>query len=205
MSKAEEPTDAPIDILILEGDGIGPEITAATLTVLEAAAGAARLSFRFGHAEIGFKALRNSGSTMPDQVLAQARAATGIILGPVSHNEYPPIAEGGLNPSGLLRRTNVGCPNASFHVMAGRYAGREVHKRGSRARKALTRIANFFAELRKTAEQLTPLERWNRILPSKISARANTGPVTPDPARRSRQLRLRTALANRFKAANSRI
>jgi 3-isopropylmalate dehydrogenase len=72
--------------------------------VLEAAARAARLSFRFGHAEIGFKALRNSGSTIPDHVLAQARAATGIILGPVSHNEYPPVAEGGLNPSGLLRR-----------------------------------------------------------------------------------------------------
>jgi 3-isopropylmalate dehydrogenase len=104
MSKAEEATDAPIDILILEGDGIGPEITKATLTVLEAAARTARLSFRFDHAEIGFKALRNSGSTIPDQVLAQARAATGIILGPVSHNEYPPVAEGGLNPSGLLRR-----------------------------------------------------------------------------------------------------
>lgn len=104
MSKAEEATDAPIDILVLEGDGIGPEITAATLTVLEAAAGVARLSFRFSHAEIGFKALRNSGSTIPDQVLEQARAATGIILGPVSHNEYPPVAEGGLNPSGLLRR-----------------------------------------------------------------------------------------------------
>jgi hypothetical protein len=42
--------------------------------------------------------------------------------------------------------------------------GRQVHKQGSRARKALTCIANFFAELRKTAEQLTPLERWYRIL-----------------------------------------
>jgi isocitrate dehydrogenase (NAD+) len=104
MSQSNEIADAPIDILVLEGDGIGPEITAATLTVLEAAACAARLSIRFDHAEIGFKALRNSGSTIPDQVLAQARAATGVILGPVSHNEYPPVAEGGLNPSGLLRR-----------------------------------------------------------------------------------------------------
>jgi hypothetical protein len=32
------------------------------------------------------------------------------------------------------------------------------------AQKALTRIARFFAELRQTAEQLTPLERWYRIL-----------------------------------------
>jgi hypothetical protein len=32
------------------------------------------------------------------------------------------------------------------------------------AREALTRIAGFFSELRKTAEQLTQLERWYRIL-----------------------------------------
>ena len=30
--------------------------------------------------------------------------ADGIILGPVVHNEYPPVAEGGLNPSGELRK-----------------------------------------------------------------------------------------------------
>jgi DNA-binding FadR family transcriptional regulator len=33
-----------------------------------------------------------------------------------------------------------------------------------RARQALTRIAAFFAELRNTAEQLTALDRWYRIL-----------------------------------------
>jgi isocitrate/isopropylmalate dehydrogenase len=104
MSHSHEAADAPIDILVLEGDGIGPEITAATLTVLEAAAHASRLSFRFSFADIGFKALRNSGSTMPDAVLERASAATGIILGPVSHNEYPTVAQGGLNPSAILRK-----------------------------------------------------------------------------------------------------
>ena len=33
-----------------------------------------------------------------------AQAADGVILGPVSHNDYPPVAEGGLNPSGELRK-----------------------------------------------------------------------------------------------------
>src|SRR5690606_12693282 len=28
----------------------------------------------------------------------------GIILGPISHNEYPPLAQGGRNPSGVLRK-----------------------------------------------------------------------------------------------------
>jgi len=51
-----------------------------------------------------------------------------------------------------------------------RHAGRTTvtitssHGEHHRARKALTRIAGFFNELRKTAEQLTPLERWYRIL-----------------------------------------
>ena len=44
------------------------------------------------------------GTTVSDDVVAQAKAADGVILGPVSHNEYPPVAQGGLNPSGELRR-----------------------------------------------------------------------------------------------------
>src|SRR6478736_4157230 len=36
------------------------------------------------------------------------------------------------------------------------------HGEHARARAALTRIAGFFAHLRKTAEQLTALERWYR-------------------------------------------
>jgi hypothetical protein len=38
------------------------------------------------------------------------------------------------------------------------------HGRHGWARKAFTRIGAFFAELRQTAEQLTPLDRWYRIL-----------------------------------------
>ena len=39
-----------------------------------------------------------------------------------------------------------------------------THGQRHRARRALTRIAAFFAELRATAEQLTDLDRWCRIL-----------------------------------------
>jgi 3-isopropylmalate dehydrogenase len=53
---------------------------------------------------IGFAALEASGTTIPEAVIAAAREADGVILGPVSHNAYPPVAEGGLNPSGVLRK-----------------------------------------------------------------------------------------------------
>jgi 3-isopropylmalate dehydrogenase len=94
----------PIDLVVLEGDGIGPEITAATLKVIEAAARTFDLPLRFTHEEIGFTALRKHGSTIPDAVFDKARQAAGVLLGPVSHNDYPPVSQGGLNPSGVLRK-----------------------------------------------------------------------------------------------------
>jgi 3-isopropylmalate dehydrogenase len=91
-------------ILVLEGDGIGPEITAATLDVLRAADRAFGLRLAFETADIGWAAYRNVGTTFPDAVEEKAEAAHGVLLGPVSHNDYPPRGEGGLNPSGELRK-----------------------------------------------------------------------------------------------------
>ncbi|HEY6026992.1 MAG TPA: isocitrate/isopropylmalate dehydrogenase family protein [Pseudolabrys sp.] len=93
-----------VNLLVLEGDGIGAEITAATLAVLRAAAQRFALTLACEPATIGWAAHRAQGTTMPDAVFDKAKAADGIILGPVSHNEYPPKAEGGLNPSGEMRR-----------------------------------------------------------------------------------------------------
>ncbi|MFY0690541.1 MAG: isocitrate/isopropylmalate dehydrogenase family protein [Paracoccaceae bacterium] len=94
----------PVTLLCLPGDGIGPEIVAATRKVLAAAAARFELDLVFDEAEIGFDALAASGTTIPDAVIVAARGCDGIVLGPVSHNAYPPVAEGGLNPSGVLRK-----------------------------------------------------------------------------------------------------
>lgn len=91
-------------ILVLEGDGIGPEITTATLDVLRAADTKFGLGFEFSKADVGWAAHKATGTTFPDAVEAVAKAADGVLLGPVSHNDYPPRAEGGLNPSGELRK-----------------------------------------------------------------------------------------------------
>ena len=93
-----------INVLVIEGDGIGPEITTATLAVLRAADRAFGLHFAFDHAAVGWAAHRKEGTTFPLSVIEKAKAADGILLGPVSHNEYPPAAEGGPNPSGELRK-----------------------------------------------------------------------------------------------------
>lgn len=90
-----------MDLLVLEGDGIGPEITRATLEVMRAVAAKFGFEVNFPTAQIGFKALEQQGTTFPDAVLEAARTADGVILGPVSHNEYP---MGMPNPSGMLRK-----------------------------------------------------------------------------------------------------
>ena len=91
----------PLNFLVLEGDGIGPEITGATLAVLNAAATRFGVALAYTHADIGFAAMPAQGTTFPMSVLDQARAADGTILGPVSHNEYGPNQP---NPSGMLRK-----------------------------------------------------------------------------------------------------
>jgi 3-isopropylmalate dehydrogenase len=90
-------------LAVLPGDGIGPEITTATLRVLECANERFALDLDFEHHDIGFAALRAHGSTFPNAVLAACRLADGILLGPVSHVDYPPHDQGGHNPSGELR------------------------------------------------------------------------------------------------------
>jgi isocitrate/isopropylmalate dehydrogenase len=91
-------------LLVLEGDGIGPEITAATLDVLRAVGAKFALGFSFDSAAVGWTAHRSSGTTFPDSIVDAAKAADGVLLGPVSHNDYPPREKGGLNPSGELRK-----------------------------------------------------------------------------------------------------
>ena len=62
------------------------------------------MKLKFENGAIGWAAHKRDGTTFPAAVLEKAKAADGVLLGPVSHNEYPPVAEGGLNPSGELRK-----------------------------------------------------------------------------------------------------
>jgi 3-isopropylmalate dehydrogenase len=92
-----------VKILVLPGDGIGPEITAATLTVLERANAVFRLGIGWQQEEIGLASLKKEGTTLPPRVMEAARAAAGVVLGPLSTYEYPPRERGGINASGELR------------------------------------------------------------------------------------------------------
>jgi isocitrate/isopropylmalate dehydrogenase len=61
------------------------------------------LGLSFTHHKIGLAALKAHGTTVPDGVVDACHAADGIILGPLSHSDYPPRAQGGINLSDQLR------------------------------------------------------------------------------------------------------
>ncbi len=90
-------------LLVLPGDGIGPEITHATLAVLREADRRHGLGIETETMDIGFAALNATGTTLPEPVMEAARAADGILLGPISHLDYPPRDKGGVNISAAIR------------------------------------------------------------------------------------------------------
>jgi 3-isopropylmalate dehydrogenase len=93
-----------VEILVLEGDGIGPEICEATTGCLERMNREWKLGLSFPRATIGLASLKRLGTTLTDEVVEQARSAQGILLGPVSVANYPPAEQGGRNPSAELRK-----------------------------------------------------------------------------------------------------
>jgi 3-isopropylmalate dehydrogenase len=92
-----------MQLLVLPGDGIGPEITEATVEVLRVVDERLQLGLEFEQHDIGLTSLAAGGTTLPAAVMTRVPEVDGVLLGPVSHYDYPPRAEGGINPSAELR------------------------------------------------------------------------------------------------------
>lgn len=91
-------------LVVLAGDGIGPEITAATLAVLRVASERFGLGLRIEEAAVGHAGLRAHGHTIHPDIVAKAGKADGIVLGPTSTFEFKDPAKGEVNPSMTLRK-----------------------------------------------------------------------------------------------------
>ncbi len=92
-------------ILVLDGDGIGPEIANATVTAVDALNHRLNLGLEISRAESGLSSLEKNGITLTDDVMAQAAEADGVILGPTHSLIYPAPEDGGINLSPWFRKT----------------------------------------------------------------------------------------------------
>jgi 3-isopropylmalate dehydrogenase len=91
-------------IVVLGGDGIGPEITAATLDVLRAASARFDLDLKLEEHAIGHASLKQFGATVRPGLLEIVRSADGLILGPTATADFKDEGKGELNPSKYFRK-----------------------------------------------------------------------------------------------------
>jgi 3-isopropylmalate dehydrogenase len=89
-------------ILLLPGDGIGPEVVAAAAHVLRAVAARFGHTFDLQEAIIGAAALRKQLPPLPDDTLAAARSANAVLLGAVGDPEFDRGPSAGRPEAALL-------------------------------------------------------------------------------------------------------
>ncbi|MBV9556498.1 MAG: isocitrate/isopropylmalate dehydrogenase family protein, partial [Pseudolabrys sp.] len=87
-------------LLVLPGDGIGPEITAAALPSLCALSQRFDLGIELTQDVVGHESLSKHGTTVRPDLLDAARKADGLVLGPTAAFEFP----GEINPSMFFRK-----------------------------------------------------------------------------------------------------
>lgn len=94
-------------IAVLGGDGIGPEVTAEAVRVLQAVAAKFGHEFEFAEALIGGAAIDSSGSALPPRTIDACRESAAVLLGAVGGPRWSDPAARVRPEQGLLelRRT----------------------------------------------------------------------------------------------------
>ncbi|MBW2714980.1 MAG: 3-isopropylmalate dehydrogenase [Deltaproteobacteria bacterium] len=90
-------------ILVLPGDGIGPEVAAQGVRVLDAAAKGAGIEFTFEEGLIGGSSIDANGSPITDDLIERARSAQAVFLGAVGGPKWDALPFAQRPERGLLR------------------------------------------------------------------------------------------------------
>src|SRR5690606_5339207 len=89
-------------VVVLPGDGVGPEVTAAATDVLRAASSKAGLEIDVREALIGGAAFDATGSPLPDETIDACRAADAVLLGAVGGPKWADVPVDRRPEAGLL-------------------------------------------------------------------------------------------------------
>jgi 3-isopropylmalate dehydrogenase len=97
-----DPTTTPsaLRLALVPGDGIGPEVVAEGVRVLDAVTGAAGVKLETTEYDLGARRWHATGETLPDGVLEELRGHDAILLGAVGD----PTVPSGVLERGLLLR-----------------------------------------------------------------------------------------------------
>jgi 3-isopropylmalate dehydrogenase len=118
-------------ILVLPGDGIGPEVTREARRVLEAAAKGAGIPLHFEQALVGGAAIDAEGTPLAEETLELARGSRAVLFGAVGGPKWDKLSVDRRPERGLLRlRKELGLfanlrPAQVFPALAGASTLRE--------------------------------------------------------------------------------
>ncbi|MFP7697027.1 3-isopropylmalate dehydrogenase [Trueperella sp. LYQ143] len=84
-----------VQLAVIPGDGIGPEVVAEGLKVLEAVSAGSELQYDIAHYDLGAERYHRTGEVLTDEELAQLATKDAILLGAVGDPSMP---------SGVLER-----------------------------------------------------------------------------------------------------
>ncbi|AGW41807.1 3-isopropylmalate dehydrogenase [Leifsonia xyli subsp. cynodontis DSM 46306] len=93
-----------VQLAVIPGDGIGPEVIAEAVTVLDAVAAGSGLAFEKTHFSLGVDRYLATGDVLTDDDLAAIRAHDAILLGAVGGQPGDPRLAGANIERGLLLR-----------------------------------------------------------------------------------------------------
>ena len=93
-----------LNLAVMAGDGVGPEITDVTVDVLQTAANRVGLPLGLERCLVGLRSYEKYKTTLAQETLDVLKEHPGWILGPTSAGEYPKDDPMRGHPSGYLRR-----------------------------------------------------------------------------------------------------
>jgi len=92
-----------LKVLVVAGDGIGPEVTNEAVRVLRSVAEMGGYDFEFREALIGGVAIKKEGSPLPSSTLNAALESDAVLLGAVGGNEFNSLPPNKRPEAGLLQ------------------------------------------------------------------------------------------------------
>jgi len=91
-------------IAVIEGDGIGPEVTRQSIHVLNAVAAAFAHEFEYTYCLMGADAIDRTGSPLPDETIEVCLDSDAILFGAIGHPKYDNDPTAKVRPEqGLLK------------------------------------------------------------------------------------------------------
>lgn len=92
------------NIVVIEGDGIGPEVTAQAVKVLNAIGTRFGHTFRYSYALMGACAIDQTGNPLPDATIEACLKSDAILFGAIGHPKYDNDPSAKVRPEqGLLK------------------------------------------------------------------------------------------------------